>query len=138
MRKTFVLIAVTIFIAKPSFAPVSLDLDDIAPLLRQKPELSRPFLAAYELSATVSGVRLGRHFTHLGGGRIGPYDIEARARGSHGPYNLRVLVCTQSTFVDERGRKTADIFDAANVKETLTGFIVEPSDGKIACPSETI
>ncbi|HEV7429455.1 MAG TPA: hypothetical protein VGQ46_24130 [Thermoanaerobaculia bacterium] len=135
MRKTAHLVVLALFLAKSSFAPGSLEVDEIASLLRQKPDLSRPFLAAYDLSTTISGVRLGGHFSRLSGGRIGPYEIQARARGSKGSYDLRVLVCTQATFVDDHGKKTEDIFDAADVKETLTGFIVQPSGGKIECPS---
>jgi hypothetical protein len=114
------------------YAPGTLPLDDIAALLKQKPELSRPFMEAFDLRDSAVGVRLGPHFKHLGGARVGPYEVDARARGSHGGYDLKVVICTGLIFLDNRGKKV-EMTEATRVEETLQGFIVQPPDGHINC-----
>jgi hypothetical protein len=115
------------------YAPGTLPLDDIAAILKQKPELSRPFLEAFDLREWAVGVRLGPHFKHLGGARVGPYELAARARGSHGGYDVKVVICTVTVFLDDRGKKV-EMTEATRVEETLRGFIIEPPDGHINCP----
>jgi hypothetical protein len=134
MWKVYWFALVALLIPLAAFAPGTVPLESIATLLRQRPELSTPLLSAFELSDTVIGVRLGPHFKHLSGGRIGPYSVAARARGSKGSYEIEVVVCTETQFVNAKG-KTIEPQEATHFKEVLQGFIVRPPGGRVNCPS---
>lgn len=120
-------------VAAPAYAPGTLDTTDLIQLLKQRPEVSKPFLEAFELERVASGARLGSHFTHLSGARIGPYQVMARPKGSKGPFNIEVWVCTGTEFLDKAGKRTDDEFSASRTREYLDGFIVQPQDGKLRC-----
>jgi hypothetical protein len=116
-----------------AFAPGSLDTNDLSGLLKQTPEVAQPFLAAFELEASASATRLGSHFTHLSAARIGPYEVMARARGSGGPFNVHVVICTATSFLDDQGKVTKRESAAVKIEEHLLGLIIQPSDGDLRC-----
>jgi hypothetical protein len=132
--KRLILGVVLVLMAKTAFAPGTLDLDEISALLSQQPRIFRALTTGFEIQKTAIGVRLGNHFTHLGGKRIGPYTLWARPRGSAGPFDIEIQVCTSVTFLNSTGRATDDIIDAAQTKEVLRSFVVQLESGKVACP----
>jgi hypothetical protein len=76
---------------------------------------------------------MGSHFTHLGGTRIGSYEVMARARGSNGPFNVHVVICTATDFLDKRGRVTKDESAAVKIREYFQGLIIEACAGDLRC-----
>jgi hypothetical protein len=103
-----------------SFAGGSLGSDELLPLLAQKPEIRDAILSSLVLSDSAFGeVRLGSHFTHLGGERLGPYTIRAKVKQSGKP--IQLVLCTTSRFLSQSGRPLSedDMFDAVRVEEKL-------------------
>src|SRR5438094_6421724 len=126
MRKPLVVAMLLFIMPAVSFAPGSLETLSLSQLLGQRPELTRPFLATFELEGSATGTRLGPHFMHLGGARIGPYEVMARARGSTDSFNVRVIICTAIEFLDRGGKVTKLESAAVGARESLRGFIIEP------------
>ena len=112
---------------------------DIARLLDRTPPLKRA-LESLEPARTASAeVRLGPHFKHLGGQRLGPYSFEARPKDGKGGI-VHVTLCTTYRFVDGAGhvlpRDSDAAFDAVQVRERVTAVILRASAGDAAaqCP----
>ena len=62
-----------------AFAGGSLFFREVRPILENDP-LGRWLLSEFEFADSASGTRLGSHFAHLGGARIGPYYVSATAK----------------------------------------------------------
>lgn len=106
--------------ATSSFAGGSLGTDELLPLLAQKPEIRDAVLSSLVLLDSAFGeVRLGSHFTYLGGERLGPYTIRAKVQQSGKP--IQLVLCTTSQFLSQSGRPLSedDMFDAVRVEEKL-------------------
>src|SRR5882724_12623804 len=85
-----------------SIAGGTVGLGEIDPLLRQKPALRDFLTTSLDLNDTVmAAIRFGPQFEHLSGGRMGPYMVEARPKGSKGGSSVELVLCTEARFVDE-------------------------------------
>ncbi|MCP9927774.1 hypothetical protein [Cyanobium sp. CH-040] len=106
---------------------------ELLPLLRGKPQLSGVLFQAYRLPASAfAAVRLGPHFTHLGGRRLGPYLFEAQPLNPATGGAVLISLCTQPQFLDRAGRPLPagedPPIEARDVREDLTAIVIrEPS-----------
>jgi Ran GTPase-activating protein (RanGAP) involved in mRNA processing and transport len=119
-----------------STAGGTVGLADVEALLRQRPALRHFLMSSLELENTVmAAVRLGPHFEHLGGARIGPYLLQGKPKGSKNGEPLEVVLCTQSRFLDGAGKPAADETKAAGVEEQLTVVMLREAHSRPAIPS---
>lgn len=104
MKKLFMLLS-SFLLAVPALAGGSFIFqEDLEPLLEKDRRIGAFIMKSMDFDDVGDATRLGRHFSHLGGKRIGPYSVYAKTKGSTGPYNLIVTVKTEATFIDEDGR----------------------------------
>lgn len=105
--KAHLVIAVALIAAAaPCHAGGTLGTGELVPLLSQKPDVYEALSAAFELKdSAFAWVRLGSHYEHLGGRRLGPYEIEAKVRASG--KKIIVVLCTEAAYFDERGEGSA-------------------------------
>jgi hypothetical protein len=99
-------------------------------LLKSDAPIGKHLLATLDFADSGFATRLGNHFVHLGGLRVGPYDIEAKPKVSSGPFVFEVTVETDMQFLDQNGKEL--VFDdalknAVRVKETVTGVRFKPA-----------
>ena len=114
----------------------TVSLDDIEPLLRQKPALREVVKSAFDLEATVmAAIRFGPRFAHLSGGRMGPYMVAARPKGSPERPPVELVLCTEVRFLDESGRVVQDELTARRVEETLTAVMLREIASLPAIPT---
>jgi hypothetical protein len=106
---------------------------ELLPLLRGKPQLGGVLLQAYRLpTSAFATVRLGPHFTHLAGRRLGPYLFEARPLDPATGGAVLISLCTQPQFLDRAGRPLPagedPPIEASDVREDLTAIVIrEPA-----------
>jgi hypothetical protein len=105
----------------PCVAVGTVGLNEIDPLLREKPAIRAFLLSSLDLDDTVmAAVRLGPHFEHLGGVWMGPYMIQGRPKGSKDGVPLEVVLCTDARFLDQSGHAVEDETSAVRVEEHLS------------------
>ena len=118
-----------------SIAGGTVGLGEIDSLLRQKPALRDFLTSSLDLNDTaMAAVRFGPHFEHLSGGRMGPYLVEARPKGSKGGKPVELVLCTDARFVDEAGEVVANEMKATRVEEKLTVIILREVGSQPAIP----
>lgn len=106
-----------------AFAGGSVGYDDVALLLDKKPALKKLILSTFNVPKVGDAVRLGRHFEHLGGARIAPYEFVVTSKVSGKKFLLSIQCDT--VFVDADGKPIKDdVLKATGVKETMTHFSV--------------
>jgi Ran GTPase-activating protein (RanGAP) involved in mRNA processing and transport len=111
-------------------------LSEIDTLLRQKPALRDFLKSSLDLNDTVmAAIRFGPQFEHLSGGRIGPYMIEARPKGSIGGRTLEVVLCTDARFLDDTGTVVEVETTATYVQENLTAVMIREIASMPAIPT---
>ena len=134
-RSLWVLLA-SLAVPSTSTAGGTIGLDEIDPLLRQRPALRRFLMSSLEFESTaMAAVRLGSHFEHLGGARIGPCLLQGRPRGSKNGEPLEVVLCTQPRFLDAAGEVAAEETKATRVEEKLMEVVLREAHSKPAIPS---
>ncbi len=121
MKIAWVITLASVLAPSPSVAGGTLRLGEIDQLLGQKPALRDFLTSSFDLSDTVmAAIRFGPQFEHLSGGRMGPYMIEARPKGSKGGRPVELVLCTDARFLDEAGNVAANEMKATRVEEKLT------------------
>ena len=127
---------VTGAVAGPCFAGATLGTNELEILLRQQPAVHEALESSIKLSETAyAETRLGPHFAHLGGARVGPYTVRGMLKQSH--KEIELVLCTEADFIDAGGAKlTEAVFEnAVRVEERLTAVVLrERSDPRPACP----
>ncbi len=109
---------------------------EIEPLLRQKPQIRTLLMSSLDMDVTViAAVRFGAHFKHLGGGRMGPYIIQARPKSSKDALPIEVVLCTDARFIDASGRVTEDEMNAVRLEEKLTVVMLRDVNSAPAIPN---
>lgn len=127
--------ALAVLAVLPHLAGGTVELSDLLPLLRRKPQLSGFLFQVYELPASAfAAVRLASYFTHLGGARVGPYVFEARPRDPSAAGTALISLCTEAQFLDGAGDPLPFGVDdeppikARAVREELTAIVIrEPA-----------
>jgi hypothetical protein len=133
-------VLVVLSTVRPALAGGSLDFEQVRQLLHEKPALEVLLTQTLQVEHSGMGVRLGFHWVHLGGLRIGPYTFKGKPRGKTGPDTLDITICTHVTFVDAKGRAIEGVdaaFETAtDVREVVTAVILrEAKDDKLGvCP----
>jgi hypothetical protein len=134
MRKLVILLV--LFTASRLSAGGTVDYRDVRHLLRQQPAIERLIASSVDVASTGVAVRLGNHWKHLGGMRVGPYVFAARPRNSRDE-GFDLVVCTQVTFLTASGKETRDPDDAASVREQLVSVGLMPAgSGASGCASQ--
>ena len=119
-----------------SIAGGTVSLGEIDPLLRQQPALREFLTTSLDLNDTVmAAIRFGPQFEHLNGGRMGPYMIEARPKGSKAGRPVELILCTEARFVDEAGRVVESEVKATRVEEKLTAVMIREVGSLPAVPT---
>lgn len=77
--------------------------------------------SAYSIDEIGVGVRLGRHYSHLGGARVAPYEFLATASAATG-LAFSVTIHAEVVFLDAAGKPTEDPKLAVEVRETFQGY----------------
>jgi hypothetical protein len=86
-----------------AYAGGTIGLEEVFPLLRQKPALAEFVFSTLEVrDSGWAAVRIGSHHKHLGG--MGPYSFAARRKGSSGGFDLEFVICTRPAFLDRDGQ----------------------------------
>jgi hypothetical protein len=125
MRGACIFTLVWVLAPSLSIAGGTVGLGDIDPLLRQKPAVRDFLISSLDLNDTVmAAIRFGPQFEHLSGGRMGPYMIEARPKGSKGGSPVELVLCTDARFVDETGKVVESQMKATRVEEKLTAVML--------------
>lgn len=102
----------------------TLDEGELLELLKQKPQIREFILQNFDMPKGAWGaVRLGPHYPHLGGKRLGPYTIEVAPKGSTTLSPVVLTLCTTNTFYDPAGHAlkadSPEEFQAVRVQERL-------------------
>lgn len=121
--------------ANNCFAGASFDFEKhLRPLLERDSALGRHLLDTLEFGRVGVSTRVGRRASrHLGGTRIGPYEIPARPKGSKGAFIFRVTIEAEQVYSDASGKSMLpdeeNIFEildkAVSVNETPKSFKIE-------------
>lgn len=108
-------------------------------LLQQKPEIRAVLRQSLEMpTEAFAQVRLGPHFKHLSGDRIGPYTFEASPKTKGLP--VLVTLCTSALFLDSAGRVlptgSDQEFGATHIRELLNAVVLRDVgvSSAAACP----
>jgi hypothetical protein len=117
--------------AAATLAGGSFNLSDIQELLQQQPKRWAEIRRDYDVEDVGTATRFGRQWEHLGGARCGPYELQARKKGSSGSPTHTITIYTKISFFDSKGRKLADSPDKAplnsfRIKETITSIETSP------------
>ena len=131
-----------LFLAPPVRAGGTLPFTDLVPLLKRRPELGAFLFQAYELpDSAFAVIRVGSHFAHLGGRRLGPYLFEARSRLGRERGSALISLCTRHRFLDRAGAVIPADTDrqvlAHSVSEELTAVVIRDPTAMAAgdgCP----
>lgn len=124
--------------ASPVVAGGTLGTDELGSLLQQQPGVHEALTSSLNLAETAyAEVRLGSHFVHLGGARVGPYTIKATLKQSL--KDIEVILCTKARFLGHDGSELSapGSENAARIDEQLvTVMLREPaaSAAKPGCP----
>lgn len=110
---------------------------EVLELLSQKPALKEFIVQGFDLPDSAwADIRLGSHFEHLGGTRLGPYTLDIRVRNMPDSPRLKLTVCTKAQFLDDAGRfiseDAPELFGAAAVRETLVKVNFTPASDPAA------
>lgn len=125
-------------LAGPCFGGGTLRTEELGPLMAQHPDVRDALTSALVLSdSAYAEVRLGPHFTNLGGARVGPYTIRAIVRQTG--RELELVLCTKIRFLDSNGLELPEgrLEEAARVDEQLTTAMLHelsPAHVGAACP----
>ncbi len=124
--------------ASPSLAGGTLDTGELRSLLQQQPGVHEALTSSLNLAETAHAeVRLGSHYVHLGGARVGPYTIKATLKQSR--KDIEVVLCTQARFFSRDGAElpATGFENAARIEERLIAVVLgDPSPGNTrpGCP----
>lgn len=137
MRLTIVLFT-GLFLPLFCKAGGTLGTEELDGLISQKPEIRDFLRSSVRLSnSAYAEVRLGSHFKHLGGARMGPYTIGAKSLKEYRPF--LVVLCTKSRFLDRKGNALPEdrMTEATSMDEKLTAVMLRQEneiESRPACP----
>lgn len=113
-----------LFIGNSCLAGGTLDESQVVQLLDQKPQIKEFVVQTFDMpKGAYAEIRLGSHFKHLGGARLGPYSVMVTPKGSSSFSPVVLTLCTEYQFIGRNGKlikeESPGFFDATEVKETL-------------------
>ncbi len=121
--------------AQPVCAAGSLAFEEVRHLIPEP--VLKHLESAYTIDPVGAATRLGRHYTELGGSRIGPYHFRATAK-KNADLVFELTLQTDVAFLDTAGKVTDDPEAAASVREVLLScdlvLNVAPADAATPAP----
>lgn len=118
----------------------TVDFSYVDGLLQQRPEIRTVLLSSLLMPGDAyAQVRLGSHFTNLGGARLGPYTFDATPKGKAGP-SVQVTLCTTPLLLDATGKTVEagneQYLSATSVRELLNSVVLRAAgtSGAASCP----
>jgi hypothetical protein len=118
----------------------TVDFAHVDRLLQQRPEIRSILLRTLKMpSGAYAQVRLGSHFEHLGGARLGPYTFDASPKDGKGP-SVQVTLCTTPLLLDGSGNTLSmdqdRYFSATRIRELLNAVVLREAgtSAAAACP----
>lgn len=91
-------------VGRVCWAGGTLDESELMPLLSQKPQIREFIVENFDVpKGAWADVRVGSHFKHLGGKRLGPYTVEIRPKGRSTMSPVVLTLCTTYQFVGRDG-----------------------------------
>lgn len=140
MRQPLLILLSMILSTGNALAGGTVEFEEVEKILQQKPDIAKFITSSLEFEgAPLAEVRFGSHYTHLSGGRMGPYMLWAKPKGKPGNSTLEITICIAPTFLDKKGKKSADEFEAVSVSEQFTGIIIQDANEtkhQVTCPTE--
>lgn len=115
----------------------TLGTEELEPLMAQKPNVYAAITSSLVLSeSALAETRLGSHFPHLGGARIGPYTIRATTQDGR---SIEVVLCTSYRLLDGKGRPVSEAMleSAETIDERLEAVLIQElqsADRPPKCP----
>ena len=141
MRSVF-LVAVLMLLPAAVRAGGSVDFARMDRLLQQKPDIRAVLVQSLVMpDSAFAQIRLGPHFQHLGGERLGPYTFEAWPRSGTG-LPVLVTLCTSYRLLDAAGEPIPEGTDqalaATEVRELLDAVVIRDAGASSAadCPGD--
>jgi hypothetical protein len=106
----------------------SISTSEIDHLLKQQPLVRESLLKTFVLSESAyAETRLGSHFKHIGGARLGPYTIGATPIDPKAAPQSEITVCTAYRFFNSAGEEinpqSDEVFEATEVREKLIALM---------------
>jgi hypothetical protein len=96
--------------------------EEIASVVDQNPDLWTFLNSTLDIRRGGTGGRIGSDQNlELAGTRILPYHLQAKPKGTEGPYIYEIELQGTNTYFDKHGRKTT-LKNATDVKLTFTGI----------------
>ena len=118
----------------------TVDFAHVDRLLEQKPEIRAVLLRTLTMpNDAYAMVRLGPHFKHLGGSRLGSYTFDAMPKDGKGPA-VQVTLCTTPLLLDKSGNTLSSdqdrYFSATQIRELLNAVVLRAAGTSAAatCP----
>ncbi len=126
MNKVFLLFLIFLLFSSSLFAEGSFEFDTkLLPLLKKDNSIGKYLLETIDFSKSGSAIRIGQDVNpKLGGGRVGPYTIYAKPKGSSGPYIFKVTIVTSQKGKDEKGNSVT-ILNASRIEEEIVSIEIE-------------
>jgi len=115
----------------------SVDFEDVDRLIRAQPATYQWMSSTLQFpDAADAEIRFGKHFTHLGGARMGPYMFRAKVKGVAASAEVDVTVCTSAEFQDKSGKTVSKAIEknATQLKEKLVTILVRDASDTQAAP----
>jgi len=107
------------------YADGTIYLSDIEPLLKQQPELWTSITNSFDLRDVGVAPRINvRESQKLDGYRIAPYTIEAKRKGSTGPFIFEIEIQAKTRYYDSKGKEVS-VQRAAKLKEDFEGVAIQ-------------
>jgi hypothetical protein len=117
--------ALLLCVTADSAAGGTLGTKELESLMAQKPNVRAALMSSLTLSESAfAETRLGSHFPHLEGARIGPYTIRATSQDGR---NVEIVLCTTYRFLDGKGRAVANaaMETARSIDERLDAVLIQ-------------
>jgi hypothetical protein len=104
--------------------------ETIVPMLNARPAFKKFVLCNFQIVSDPQGTRIGDvTMPHLGGAVTGPYSMWANWQSPNGPVKVVLVINTDITFFDKRGRPIhGNLRPAVRFEEKFDSIEVDPPD----------
>lgn len=140
MKRTTVLLPLLALLPALGHGGGTMDEAELLELLKQKPQIREFILQNFDMPKGAWGaVRIGSHYPHLGGKRLGPYTIQVAPKGRTELSPIVITLCTANTFYDASGKAlpadSRDEYLAVRVQEKLLSVQLRQASEAFMAPA---
>jgi len=131
----YLLLVPVAFSAAPCLAGGTLGTEELKLLMLQQPIVHNALMSSLDLAESAfAEARLGSHFVHLGGARVGPYTIKATLKQSR--EEIEVILCTKARFLGRDGSELPEdrLESAERIAEKLVAVMLREPSATFAGP----